>query len=338
MADIIFAEGMERVTPYSIPDEVPREGRHIDVGHGHRLWAERVGNPDADLKVVYLHGGPGAGCKPKHAGTIDLDHGQILMVDQPGCGKSTPLRSLAGMNTAFIAQAIIRAMDEFGFDQPIMIGRSWGCYLGLDLLETYPDRFSGAALGGVWTGRKSENDYMYGGGTQARFPLVWSRFSNCVPMQYRGNPVLYYGRKIVVEGMTAESRRSAFEMALYEECLDRRMEKATPEIEEGIRLTDYRTLAHYESQCVNLWMFEDADRVWNGIVGLPDIPYVIFNGENDALTPKENARDLYERMRDTGKIAELWIVPNAGHSTIWPGIMGAQIRAVEEVAAKARSR
>ena len=39
---------------------------------------------------IVLHGGPGAGCVPRHAGFFDPSYYRVTLFDQRGCGKSTP--------------------------------------------------------------------------------------------------------------------------------------------------------------------------------------------------------------------------------------------------------
>jgi len=50
-------------------DNLPYTTLHLPVGNGHELYVEACGNPHKDDKgipVVFLHGGPGAGIRPKH--------------------------------------------------------------------------------------------------------------------------------------------------------------------------------------------------------------------------------------------------------------------------------
>ena len=50
------------------------------------------GNPQG-TPALFVHGGPGGGTVPNHARYFDPDHYRIILVDQRGCGKSTPFAS-----------------------------------------------------------------------------------------------------------------------------------------------------------------------------------------------------------------------------------------------------
>ena len=50
------------------------------------------GNPNG-APALFVHGGPGGGTVPNHARNFDPDHYRIILVDQRGCGKSTPFAS-----------------------------------------------------------------------------------------------------------------------------------------------------------------------------------------------------------------------------------------------------
>src|SRR3546814_2120998 len=65
----------------------------LDVGDGQRIYWEACGNP-AGKPVVFLHGGPGAGCGPTHRRLFDPAVYRIILFDQRGCGRSTPHASL----------------------------------------------------------------------------------------------------------------------------------------------------------------------------------------------------------------------------------------------------
>ena len=64
------------------------EGR-LDVGGGHSLYFRTYGNVRG-APALFLHGGPGAGCFPNHARFFDPARYFVVLVDQRGCGASTP--------------------------------------------------------------------------------------------------------------------------------------------------------------------------------------------------------------------------------------------------------
>jgi len=63
----------------------------IQVGI-HEVAYAIYGNPQG-TPALFVHGGPGGGTVPNHARYFDPDHYRIILVDQRGCGKSTPFAS-----------------------------------------------------------------------------------------------------------------------------------------------------------------------------------------------------------------------------------------------------
>ncbi len=61
----------------------------LEAGDGHRVYWEECGDPERRPAVV-LHGGPGSGCTPAHRSLFDPALFRIVLLDQRGCGRSTP--------------------------------------------------------------------------------------------------------------------------------------------------------------------------------------------------------------------------------------------------------
>src|SRR3990172_7363458 len=59
----------------------------------HTMYWEESGNPRG-IPVVFLHGGPGAGSTPRHRRFFDPQAYRIIVYDQRGAGRSTPLGEL----------------------------------------------------------------------------------------------------------------------------------------------------------------------------------------------------------------------------------------------------
>ena len=71
----------------------------------HVLHVEESGNPQG-VPVLFVHGGPGAGCESYHRCFFDPDKYRIILFDQRGAGRSTPHAELQGNTTqALVADA-----------------------------------------------------------------------------------------------------------------------------------------------------------------------------------------------------------------------------------------
>ena len=81
--------GQKRAVEFLYPPVDPFDQRMIDVGDGHRVYVEQVGNPTG-IPVLVLHGGPGGGCSPAMRRYFDPAVFRVVLFDQRGCGRSTP--------------------------------------------------------------------------------------------------------------------------------------------------------------------------------------------------------------------------------------------------------
>ena len=72
------------------PEIEPYEAGTFPVDAPHQLYWEQCGNPRG-VPVVFLHGGPGAGAWPVHRRFFDPGHYRVIIFDQRGAGRSTPL-------------------------------------------------------------------------------------------------------------------------------------------------------------------------------------------------------------------------------------------------------
>src|SRR5258708_26420653 len=68
----------------------------LDVVHS--MYWEESGRRDG-IRAVFLHGGPGAGSTPKHRRFFDPGAYRIIVYDQRGAGRSTPLGELRDNTT-----------------------------------------------------------------------------------------------------------------------------------------------------------------------------------------------------------------------------------------------
>lgn len=112
------------------PQLAAHDGGYLKVSELHTLYYEIYGNPRG-IPAVVVHGGPGAGCWPNHARFFDPAHYKIILVDQRGCGRSTPYGCLAGNTTADLVSDLEQLRRALGVQQWVMLGGSWGVTLTL---------------------------------------------------------------------------------------------------------------------------------------------------------------------------------------------------------------
>ena len=141
------------------PIEPLRHG-HLAVGDGHEIYWEECGNP-AGKPVVFLHGGPGAGCDAKARRFFDPARYRIVLFDQRGCGRSRPHASLEHNTTWDLVADIERLRTMLGIERWQAFGGSWGSTLALAYAEAHPERVSELVLRGIFLLRKRELDWFY---------------------------------------------------------------------------------------------------------------------------------------------------------------------------------
>lgn len=139
--------------------QVPLDHANPD-GERITVFAREVADPDGRDRpfLVYLQGGPGQEAPrpsllPTSPGWLGraLSEYRVLMLDQRGTGRSTPVGTLPGMSpreqadylTHFRADSIVRDAEwiraELGGDKWSLLGQSFGGFCTLHYLSTAPE-------------------------------------------------------------------------------------------------------------------------------------------------------------------------------------------------------
>src|ERR1700675_4151763 len=79
----------------------------LDLDPPHRMYFETSGNSRGGAGVV-LHGGPGAGASAVHRQFFDPAFYRIVIYDQRGAGRSTPLGCLENNTTPHLVADLER--------------------------------------------------------------------------------------------------------------------------------------------------------------------------------------------------------------------------------------
>src|SRR5690606_11992776 len=122
---------------------------YLKVSDVHTLWYACYGNPKG-LPVIFLHGGPGAGCSGSAMRFFDPQHYHIILFDQRGAIRSKPFGEMQENTTADLVNDIEKLRKHLRINQWIIFGGSWGVTLALAYGESYPERCLGFILRGVF--------------------------------------------------------------------------------------------------------------------------------------------------------------------------------------------
>lgn len=157
----------------------------LEVDSMHTLYYEQYNDAThGSLNALFLHGGPGAGCFPNHARFFSPDHYHVTLLDQRGCGRSTPKGETINNTLANLVQDIESLRIHLGYDRwEVVLGGSWGTTLALAYAQTYPERVGGLVLRGVCLFRQSEIDWLFArnGASNAKLNTKkWNEFEKAV--------------------------------------------------------------------------------------------------------------------------------------------------------------
>jgi proline iminopeptidase len=150
------------------PEIEPYETGLLDTGEGHQVYYERCGTPGA-TPAVFVHGGPGGGCSPTHRRLFDPARYDVLLFDQRGCGRSTPMPSWRPTPPG-TWWPTWSGCALTGAEQWLVFGGSWGSTLSLAYAQAHPERVSALVLRGIYLGTREEADWFYQFGVPQIFP------------------------------------------------------------------------------------------------------------------------------------------------------------------------
>ncbi len=291
----------------------------------HTLYWERCGNP-AGIPVIFLHGGPGAGISPTSRRFFDPAQYHIVLLDQRGSGRSTPLGECRNNTTPLLLTDIERLREQLGIDQWLVFGGSWGSTLALSYAQAHPQRCLGLVLRGIWLGSQEEIDWWLYGMRQF-YPLEWQAFAEHLPEAERGDLLAGYSRRMastdpMVYGPATHAWRHYESSCLH--LLPQPEDAGTPS-QDAIAVG--RLEAHYFSHRA----FLAPGQLLNGVSAIRHLPCVIVHGRYDVICPVRYAFDLAQAWPE----AKLKIIPDAGHSSVEPGIAAALVAATNRFAARA---
>ena len=294
------------------PEIGPYETGYLPLSGGHVMYWEQAGNPNG-RPVLFLHGGPGAGAGAVHRRFFDPHYWRIVIFDQRGAGRSTPLGEVRDNTPDHLAGDIELLRQELRVDEWQLFGGSWGSTLALHYAETHPERVSGLILRGIFLCRQAEVDwFLYGARTF--FPEAWRAFAGFLPEQDRGDLLAAYYRRLTDPDprihMPAARAWSVYEGACS--TLLPNPETIAAFGEDRLALGLARLEAHYFSE--NLFS-EERDLIAR-IGRIRHLPGVIVQGRYDMVCPIRSADELARAWPE----AEYVIVPDAGHSAMEPGI------------------
>ena len=118
-------------------------------------YGNKLGKP-----VLYVHGGPGAGSNPNMARFFNPQLYYIVLVDQRGCGESTPFAELKENTTQDLIADFEKIRKSLHINKWQVFGGSWGSTLSLAYAIAHPDKTTELVVRGIFLARQSEVDWV----------------------------------------------------------------------------------------------------------------------------------------------------------------------------------
>lgn len=316
------------------PVEVNSQDYYV-TGDGHKIYFEASGNPEG-IPVIFLHGGPGSGCKPQHRQYFDPDRYRIIIFDQRGSGRSVPLGHLENNTTQMLLADMEAIREQLGIPAWLVFGGSWGATLALLYAEQYPRHVSALILRGTFLARQSDYEWLLGRGAERFFPEYWSDFvlrlqtlADKLQQTFKATPAdiielldtaLQYTDSHIA-GQAAEAwgwwtGRVVTYTLIDEFSLDG-YDKAQLIKSAAIEL-HYARNAYYINE----------NQILDNIHKIPGVPVQIIHGRRDMICTLSASWAVHKALPDS----EFLVLPDAGHLGGEPVMIDALVKATDKMA------
>jgi len=325
----------------------------VPVSELHTLYYEEYGNPNGK-PVLFVHGGPGGGTSPENARYFDPAVYRVILVDQRGCGKSTPFAELRDNTTWDLVNDFETLRKRLQIEKWMVFGGSWGSTLGLTYAISHPERTTELVLRGIFLLRQPELDFFYEGkGTNYLFPSEWNEFAAEIPAEELedagGSYILAYGKRLRGELGDEKMKSAAKSWSVWEGSTSRLIPPTKESIlskwaGDEFSLAFARIENHYFTGGMGMsgsndsrgipgffpregWLLEDEQ-----LAKISDVPTVIVQGRYDVVCPAMSAHDLHSKLPNS-----ILHVVTTGHSSFEPDIIEKLVDATDLFGGKTKS-
>ncbi|MDD3288040.1 MAG: prolyl aminopeptidase [Alphaproteobacteria bacterium] len=304
------------------PPIEPYNHGQLRVDKIHTLYWEECGNPDG-VPVVFVHGGPGGGSSPTHRRFFDPSSWRIILFDQRGSGRSKPFQETLNNTTNFLISDLEKLRKHLKIERWHIFGGSWGSTLALAYAEKHPDYCLGLMLRGVFLFRKKEMDWFFRGIGNV-FPEAWTKFAEFIHPDERHDLLKAYHR--IFSGKDEVHKKEAIRTWLTYEISCSTMYPGDGPDFTFLNIRERAAIPVFEAHYMINGGFLKENQLLDNIDRVRHIPGVIVQGRYDMICPIVTANELHKSWPE----AEYVIVPDAGHTSLEPGICSALIETTEK--------
>lgn len=307
------------------PPITPYEHEMLDVSGGHTIYVEQCGNPEA-IPVVFLHGGPGSGCKADHRRFFDPRRYRTVLFDQRGSGRSRPWGGVENNTTQELIADLEHIRERYGIEQWALFGGSWGAALALLYAQAHSERVSGLVLRGTFLARQSDVDWFFRAGANRLLPVQWQRFLEALDLEPDTDFGTYMHEAVFgADAALAQRVARAWEAwsgAVVMYSIDQAGDGVSGPIDAA--LAKARLEMHYARHRYFLrenQLLEETDR-------LPEVPITLVHGARDITCTADSAWALHRAVPHS----RLEILRTAGHLSSERPMIDALVRAADALA------
>ncbi len=309
---------------YFFPSIEPFASGILKVDEPHELYWEQCGNPQGE-PVLFLHGGPGAGCSEQDRCFFDPAHFRIVLFDQRGSGRSRPVGDLTDNTMDATARDIEQLREQLGIERWHVFGGSYGSTISLFYAQEHPDRCKSLVLRGIWLLRREEIDWwLY----QVRMiqPELWREFAGFIPEAERGDLLEAYWARL-----TGTDRELALRAAKHWASYEIACCTLLPNPEFASHFDDPDTawaVARLEAHYFRNVQPDPDTLLLDRVERIRKIPAFAVHGRYDIVCAVKNLIDLADRWPELDRV----ISPDSGHSSHEPGITQELVAATNRIA------
>jgi proline iminopeptidase len=314
------------------PDIAPHDHGMLEVGDGNRVYWEVCGNPRGKAAVI-LHGGPGSRCTPYFRRLFHPEAYRMVLLDQRGCGRSTPHASayetdMSVNTTAHLIADLERLRRYLGIERWLVWGVSWGSALGLRYAQTWPEAVSELVLTGVATGSRPEVALLTRGLGKI-FPGAFERLVGELPEAERGGDLAVAYNRLIESQDPAMWERAARAWTDWETAIVPAPPRSIERYEDpAFRMAFARTVTHYFASDHFMGEGNDEGVVLRDAPTLEGIPGTLVQGRLDL----GNLLGTVWRLHHAWPGSELVLVDDVGHDAGAPAVAEALVAATDRFA------
>lgn len=306
------------------PEIEPFDSGYLETDSSHQVYYEQVGNPNAPA-IIFLHGGPGSGCNENHRRYFNPDNHRIILFDQRGCYRSTPVSCVENNSTQDILNDIESIRKVLSIDEWGLFGGSWGATLALLYAEQYPQHVSAIILRGTFLARQCDFDWFAKSGVNKIFPDHWQEFVSIFDETEKSNLLDALSQRVFSENQeTQQEAAKAWALWAGRVVTHSFVEDYILDAEDIDKLVnEVKIEMHYAKNKY----FISENQIIDNVSQIPDVPITIIHGRKDLTCLPESSWLVHRALKGS----KLVVVPEAGHLAGEPAMIDALITATDQM-------